>query len=313
MSESLSARFKKYLMEKVPVRVRPHRVIEEFKRPPMFSVGLENLYGVPVYDVLDGYKGQIIGVDILANYTDQRHRLPIMAVKFKLGYTMLFARARLRRGKGEVGAYSYPIIVNGVATPYIDLLKRPDLRFYFYEYKMETGEFTVALDDILNLEQVMEGSAPVLVTDKYGVRSVDKVKEANRLLELSKLVEQLTTELQKVQVKVEEERRNANMALNMAEYYRRQLSEASERIEKLSKEYYSIRDEFEKTLASLRSRISELELATMSGDRFKSLAMAYLDDVQAIAARITRLGEIFKEAGRALEVKEAEAAGGGKA
>jgi len=308
---SLVEGFKRFLMERAPVKVAPHKVVEAFERLPMFSVGLENVYGVPVYDMLDHYKGQVIGVEWVANYTDFRHRLPTMAVRLRLGSTMLFARAR--RGGREESEVSYPIVVNGVATPYVDLLKRPDLRFSFYEYKMETGEFMVAFDDILNIEQVMNGSSPILVTDKYGVRYVEKVREADRLLELSKLVEQLTLEAQRSQIRVEEERRNVNMALNMADYYRRSLYDAYDRIEKLSKEYYNVREEFTKTLSSLREKVSQLEIVSASSERVKSLIEGILGQMDSLSKSMDAFARSVKEAlatlGVAME-KRVEAGGG---
>jgi hypothetical protein len=311
---SLVEGFKRFLLERAPIRVAPHRVVESLERLPMFSVGIENIYGVPVYDILDQYKGQVIGVEWVANYTDFRHRLPTMAVKLRLGSTMLFARAR-HRGK-EGGEVNYPIVVNGVATPYIDILKRPDYRFAFYEFRMETGEFVVAFDDILNIEQVMNGTSPILVTDKYGVRYIEKVKEADRLLELSKLVEQLTIEAQRSQVRAEEERRNANMAMSMADYYRRSLHDAYDRIEKLSKEYYNVREEFTRALSTLREKVSQLEIVSESSVRVKSLVEGILEQMDSLARSMDAFARGVKEALTTLGVAmekgaEVEAGGGG--
>ncbi|MEM4497204.1 MAG: hypothetical protein QW692_00070 [Nitrososphaerota archaeon] len=313
--------FKDFLQTRMSIPAKGHRVIEAFERPPVIALGVENLYGVPVLDILEGYKGQVIAVEIIANYTDMRHKLPTMGLRLKLGYTMLFAGARPKdERRGRPGpSYAYPVVVNGVVTPYVELLKRPELRFTFYEYRMDVGEFEVAVDDIITLEQVMSGECPILVTDKYGVRSIEKLKETKRLLELSHLAETLTRELQRYQVKAEEERRNARMAINMAEYYKRQIEDAMDKIQKMSKEYYSMREELEKQIENMRVKLGQLEVTSHAEMTFKQAADSYLSQIgelvkklEALVSRLGRLGEELEEAiaPPAMEEKKGEAGGG---
>jgi len=312
VAQDLLTEFKKWLSEKLPVKLEPHRRVELLQAPPAFTAGLENLYGLPLFDLLEGYKGQIVGVEWLGNYTDHRHKIPTTGVRFKLGTTMFFGRVRLKRG--EPGAYTYPMVVLGLATPYVDLLKMPGTSFSFEEYRIDTGEFTVALDDILNLEQVSTGEAAALFTDKYNVRSLERISEAEKLRELSHMVEALTYELQKAQVKAEEEGRNARMAIAMAEFYRRQVEEAHERIEKLAKQFYDLREEFERLLSSYRERMAQLETMTDLSDRAKAIASSCLDTLQAFAQRIRLAGESLKAVAEATEVKRPspkEGEGGG--
>ena len=312
MAQDLLTEFKRWLSEKLPVKLEPHKRVELLQAPPAFSAGLESLYGVPLFDLLEGYKGQIVGVEWLGNYTDHRHRIPTTAVKFKLGVTMFFGRVRVRRG--ELGSYAYPMVVLGLATPYVDLLKMPGMSFAFEEYRIDTGEFVVALDDILNLNQVATGEAAALLTDKYNVRSLERISEAERLRELSHVVEALTYELQRAQIRAEEEGRNARMAITMAEFYRRQVEEAHERIEKLAKQFYDLREELERLLSSYRERMSQLEIQTELSERAKSIALSCLDILQAMAQRIRLAGESLKAAAEATEVAQPspkEGGGGG--
>jgi len=295
--------FKEFLQQHAPVEVKGHRVVEAFERPPVIALGVENIYGVPVHDFLEGYKGQIIGVEIIANYTDRRHRLPTMGLKLKLGYTMLFGRGQPREGRRrEADTYSYPMIVNGVVTPYVELLKRPDLVFNFYEYRTEIGDFEIAIDDAINLEQVMSGVAPVLITDKHGARYLEKIKEPDRLLELSQLVERLTVELQKYHTRIEEERRNAYMAITMADFYRKQLEDAQDKITKLSKEYFNIREEFDKAVGTLRSKLSQLEISTHEAKTLRELSDTYISQIETFTIRLTQLGERLKRLSESLEL-----------
>ena len=312
MAQDLLTEFKKWLSEKLPVRLEPHKRVELMQAPPAFSAGLESIYGIPLFDLLEGYKGQIVGVEWLGNYTDYHYKMPTTAVRFRLGISMFFGRARLKRG--EIGAYTYPMVVLGLATPYVDLLKMPGMNFVFEEYRIDTGEFVVAIDDILNLDQVAAGEAAALITDKYHVRSLDKISEAERLRELSHVVETLNYELQRAQIRAEEESRNARMAINMAEFYRRQVEEAHERIEKLAKQFYDLREEFERLLSSYRERMAQLETMTDLSDRAKAIASSCLDTLQAFAQRIRLAGESLKAVAEATEVKRPspkEGEGGG--
>ncbi|RLE66363.1 MAG: hypothetical protein DRJ38_01910 [Thermoprotei archaeon] len=301
MAQDLLTEFKKWLSEKLPVRLDSHRRVDLMQAPPAFTAGLESLYGIPLFDLLEGYKGQVVGVEWLGNYTDYHYKMPTTAIRFKLGISMFFGRARLRRG--EIGAYTYPMVVLGLATPYVDLLKMPGVDFVFEEYRIDTGEFVVAVDDILNLNQVAAGDAAALITDKYHVRSLERISEAERLRELSHITETLTYELQKAQIKAEEESRNARMAINMAEFYRRQMEEAHERVEKLAKQFYDLREEFERLLSSYREKIAQLETQTELSERAKAIARSSLDTLQDFAQRIRVAGESLKAVMEATEVK----------
>lgn len=291
---SILDEFRRFMESKIHIPVKGHEVVRAFERPPVIALGLENLYGIPIHDLLEGFKGQILGVDIIANYTDRRHPMPVMGLRLRLGSSMLFARAQPKTRK-EASAYSYPIVVNGVVTPYIELLKRPELKFYFYEYRSDViGEFEVAMDDVVNLEQVMSGSAPVMLTDKHGVRYIERLKEADKLLELSHLAETLTRELQKYQIKAEEERRNARMAASMTEFYRRLVEDARDRVEKLSKEYYNIREEFERVVEQLKVKMAQLDITSFSEKTFQVMAEKYLSQFEPLVNRLSSAVEALK-------------------
>ena len=302
MSDILET-FQRILRETAAVPV-PHKRIDVSleQKEPAFVAPLENLYGIPLFDLLEGYKGQIIALELIQDYTDARHRIPTIGYRFRLGTSIIFA------APAEKEAVPVPVIVHGVATPMIDLI-RQYRNVRWLEYFAQSGRrFDVAQDDILNMTDVATGEAAVLVTDKAGLRELSNVSQGRRLAELNNLVSMLTEELHESKLREEEARISARAAQGLAESYRSMLYDARNQMSSLLVEHAAMTGEMQRLVSDVRRRMEELVVQEAISERLKASVEAVLSTVDTLVDRLQRYRQIAEDVLRRLGVA-IEAAG----
>ncbi len=295
--------FYKVLREHAGIPV-PHKRIDKslVQTEPAFVAPIENIYGVPLVDLLEGYQGQIIGLDLIPNYTDTRHPMPTMGYRFRLGTSIIFATVP------EKETVPVPVIVHGVATPLIDLVKQyKNVRWMEY-YAQSGRKFEVAQDDILNMADVTTGDAAVLITDRAGLRELSSVSEGRRLVELNNLITALSRELQESKLREEEARVSARIAQGLAESYRSMLYEARNQMSLLLEEHAGMTGEMQRLISDLRRRMEELAAQEAISERLRASIERAFSMVDTLVTRLQRYQEIIDEIVRRLGVA-AEAGG----
>jgi hypothetical protein len=293
--------FHEVLRERASIPV-PHKRVDRsmVQTEPAYVAPIENLYGVPLFDLMEGYKGQIVGLELIHDYTDARHQLPTIGYRFRLGSSVVFATPPDER------VPPMPVVVFGVATPLIDVIKQyRNVRFSEY-YAQAGRRFDVAQDDILNLLDVSTGEAAVLVTDKSGLRELGHVSQARRIAELNNLIEMLSRELQESKLREEEARTTARIANGLAESYRSMLHEARNQMSNMLVEYAAMSGELQRLFSDMRRRLEELSVQEAISERLKATMEAALGTTDTIINRLQRYQQIIDEAVRRLGIAEAE-------
>jgi len=287
------------LARPIPV---PHKRIDRsmVQTEPAFVAPIENLYGVPLFDLTEGYKGQIVGLELIHDYTDARHPIPTIGYRFRLGSSIIFATVPDER------IPPVPVVVFGTATPLIDVIKQyRNVRYA--EYSAQSGrKFDVAQDDILNLIDVSTGESGILVTDKFGQREMGHVSHARRLAELNNLIEVLSRELQESKIREEEARTTARIASGLAESYRSMLYEARNQMSSLLVEHAAMSGELQRLFSDMRRRLEELSVQEAISERLKATMETALGTADTIIGRLQRFQQVIDEAVRRLGLAEAE-------
>jgi hypothetical protein len=306
--------YQRVMQERAAETAYPIKRYEDFpvQEAPVFAAPIENVYGVPLFDIGEGFKGQVLGIEILTGYRDHRHTMPTTGYRFRLGVSVIYAQPQ-PEDKGPP-PQPVPVVAHGIALPTLDLLRPYRGRIRWLEHFSYAGRtFDVAQADVLNMPQVMSGEAAVLVTDRTGLREVTRVSELRRLVELNGLVATLSRELQESKLREEEANTSARIAQGLAESYRSMLYEARNQMSSLLVEHAGMSGELQRVVSDLRRRMEELQASEAVSDRLKATIETVFSTVDTLAGRLRKYQEIVDEMVRRLEVaaeKPAEEAAG---
>ena len=236
---------------------------------------VESLYGVPIYILGEGFRGQYLRHTYMT-VLNERYWI------VEYGYATIYAEFK--------GVY-YPVVVHGFPTKYLFQIGK-GARFFIEEVPIGIVEFKEK--DILNLDRVFEGKDAVLVVDKYGIyRARTPSEYIDRMRELHDTIEGLNRAVQKY----EEATRDLETQVRILRSENARLKSENElmvsRLERILTEYVALKGEVVKLREELDLKLREIGVAEDLRVKFRSL----LDKIIEHHGEVIKHIEEFKKKG----------------
>jgi len=259
---------------------RPQRV-RRVPKPaiPRAPLANENLYGVLVYVVGEGIRGQYLRHSYFYRELERWWAI-------ELGWVTLYGVLREERGGVPV-----PLVVMGAPTRFVYQFRSEDFREYLLE-EVPTGYLEVREDRLVNLERCMQGRDPVLIVDKYGVMRQDGFSTPSELID--KIVEQqrVIESQQKALWEYEKNVHDLEATMQMLRAENAKLRELvrgfKSRFQKLAAEVTSIQMELIRLREDLKVKAREIEVGEKTEAGLKNI-------IDSLESLIDEMGEHLRK------------------
>jgi len=262
-------------------------------RVPRVSFANENLYGVLVYVVGEGVRGQYLRHEYFYRELERYWAI-------ELGWVTLYGRLRQERGD-----FTLPLVVMGLPTRYVYQYKPYDFVEYLLE-ELPTGYLEVKENQMLNLEKCIQGKDPVLLIDRYGIMRQDGFSTpselVDKIVEQQRIIEQLQRALWEYEKNVHEIEASRQMLQAENAKLRELIRGFKSRFGKLASEVTSIQMELIRLREDLKVRAREIGVAEKTEAGLKNI----IDGLEELMGDVEEHIRFIRETQRAMEA----AAGG---
>lgn len=273
----------------------------EARHYPTTVYANERLFGVPVWDCGEGFKG----LYLRHSYYDINPKERVWQIE--CGYVIIY---------GEVDGMYYPLFANGFPTQYLFTFS-PDVYDGFYAEGMRTMEVVeVKESQILNLDRVMQLKDSILIIDRHGILLKPDMATLpsniiDQLVEKNNIIEAQARAIWEYQKRIFDYETNVNIlrAENIKNYellsqYSAKFSKLSIEMSNLQKELIRLRDELTvsmktaESLEELKTKlIDSIDLVGGVMETMQELANIAKNTADMINATTSRLIEITRKSG----------------
>jgi len=263
-------------------------------RVPSVTFANENLYGVLVYVIGEGVRGQYLRHEYFYRELERYWAI-------ELGWVTLYGR--LRRERGEL---VLPLVVMGLPTRYVFQFRPEDFAEYLLD-EVSTGYLEVKESQMINLERCMQGRDPVLIIDKYGIVRQDGFSTPSELIdkivEQQRVIEQQQRALWEYEKNIHEIEASREMLRAENAKLRELVRDFKSRFQKLVAEVTSMQIELIRLRENLKVQAREIEAAEKTEAGLKNV----IDNLEDLLEDLEKHLRFIRES-----VKAMEAAGGGE-
>jgi len=263
-------------------------------RVPSVTFANENLYGVLVYVIGEGVRGQYLRHEYFYRELERYWAI-------ELGWVTLYGR--LRRERGEL---VLPLVVMGLPTRYVFQFRPEDFAEYLLD-EVSTGYLEVKESQMINLERCMQGRDPVLIIDKYGIVRQDGFSTPSELIdkivEQQRVIEQQQRALWEYEKNIHEIEASREMLRAENAKLRELVRDFKSRFQKLAAEVTSMQIELIRLRENLKVQAREIEAAEKTEAGLKNV----IDNLEDLLEDLEKHLRFIRES-----VKAMEAAGGGE-
>jgi len=256
-------------------------------------MGMENLYGVPIYVYREGFRGQYIRHDYFYREGERYWGIEV-------GIVEMYGRL-----KKPMWVRDLPLVIMGAPTRFARELRPEQFEDFILEV-VPTGYLEVRETQMINLESCMQARDPILIVDKYnllGEKAVQPSELVERLIEYQRIIEQQQRAIWEYEKAVREA--EATRSIWQAEVAKaRELSRALEsRLARLTAEVTGIQGELTRLRAELGARAAEIEAA----EKIESYLKSVQDALQEVIEEAKEVIGAIREATKAIRAE-----GGGR-
>jgi len=281
-------------------RSYPQPRVRRVPRPrvPSVTFSNENLYGVLIYIVGEGVRGQYLRHEYFYRELEKWWAIQI-------GWVTLYGR--LKEQKGEI---ILPLVLMGMPTRYVYQLSAEDIAEYLLE-EIPIGYLEVKESQIINLDRCSQGRDPIMLIDKYGVMKQDGFSSPSELVEKiveqQKLIEQLQRALWEYEKNVHEIEASRQMLQAENAKLRELIRDFKYRFQKLATEVSSVQMELIRLREDLKVRAREIEASERTETGLKNIIDGLeelMSDVQEHIRFIRETQQKMEAAARGGEEKQ---------
>jgi len=262
---------------------------------PSVTFSNENLYGVVVYVVGEGVRGQYLRHEYFYREAERWWAI-------RLGWVVLYGRLK---ENGNV----VPLVVMGLPTRFVFQFKAEDFAEYLLDENV-VGYLEVKESQMMNLERCMQGKDPVLIIDKYGIVRQDGFATPSemieKLVEQQNIIEHLQRALWEYEKNIHELEASSQMIQAENAKLRELVRSFKSRFQKLASEITSVQMELIRLREDLKVRAKEIEVSGKAEEGLKNIVDKLEDLIEEFAEHLQTVTVAKKSIEKEEEGEESE-------